>query len=319
MIYHISADGKPRPCHATKACPIGGVHFQTKLAAIAYLEAKELKSNGGSFGYQLGRDQRYRLARSKVLPVMNYAQQIGDNVYDQYGNAWAVQNRTETDDTAKPVFQLQREKDGKIVTLDPKNEVHKFDTAFEKDIDTGKYSISTVINYLSRKQTGNWTIRDFYQTVPEPINLDKPPIRISPQYFTVPEGVTIIHNAAVRHINVHTSVDKPVSSRWLVVEKENTKELSHKQRRELMKAAFEQTGRPLSEFAKLSDYQKSEYSNFEWRGLRISNSGENVVLEHYSPTDESFKLTGEEIKPEDICGYKLTQDLAPYETAQLVG
>lgn len=306
MIYHISADGKPRPCRATQNCPIGGAHFQNKLSAIAYLEAEVLKENGGgSFGRQLDRDQRYRLAKSNVLPTMRYTQKTGDSVYDQYGNEWVIEEQTVSENGAKPIFKLRRQTDGKYVTLDPKNEVHRFDTAVELDPDTGEYAVSTVTNYLTRKETGNWTIRDFYETVPEPVVLDKPPVRNSAKYYEIPRGISTLQVAAVRHINVHTSVDDPVSSRWLIVEKTTDEELSQKEHREIVKAAYEQTGRPLSSFSKLSDFQKSEFVNFEWRPVRITNNGDSVTLEHYSPNDETFQLTGEIIRPEDITGYKL--------------
>jgi hypothetical protein len=306
VIYHISADGKPRPCRATQNCPIGGAHFQTKLSAIAFMEAEALKDNGGgSFGRQLDRDQRYRLARSNVLPAMRYNQAVGDSVYDQYGNEWVVEDKDDSYDVRKPVFKLRRQTDGKYVTLDPKNEVERYDTDVKLDPDTGDYSVSTVVNYLTRKETGNWTIRDFYETVPEPVVLDKPPVRKSPKYYEIPRGVTVMKNAAVRHINVHTSVDNPVSSRWLIVEKPDEGEITEKQHRELVKAAYEQTGRPLSSFSKLSDFQKSEFVNFEWRSVRITNDGDNVVLEHYSADEQTFQLTGEVIRPDDVAGYKL--------------
>jgi hypothetical protein len=306
LIYHISADGKPRPCRATQNCPIGGAHFQTKLSAIAFLEAEELKLNGGgSFGRQLDRDQRYRLAKSNVLSTMRYNQETGDSVYDQYGNEWVIEEQHDSGDSTKPIFKLRRKTDGKYVTLNPKNEVQRYDTAVKLDPDTGDYKVSTVVKYLTRKETGNWTIRDFYETVPEPLVLDKPPRRSSPKYYEIPRGVTVMEGAAVRHINVHTSVDDPVSSRWLIVEKTDDEELTEKQHRELVKAAYEQTGRPLSSFAKLSDFQKSEYVNFDWRPVRITNDGENIVLEHFSADDQTFQVTGELIRPADIIGYKL--------------
>lgn len=305
MIYHISGDGVPRPCRATKACPIGGAHFQSKLSAIAYLEAEALKDNGGSFQSNMDRDQRYRLARSNELPTMSYNQKIGDAVYDRYGNAWEIESSSPAGSNPKPVITLKRVKDNKIITLDPKNEVQKFDTAVHKDIDTGEYGFKTVLNYLTRKETGNWTIRDFYKTVPEPIVLDKPAVRSSKKYSPLATGITQLTHAAVRHVNVHTSVDKPVESRWLVVDRASTADISPKEHREITKAAYEQTGRALSSFAKLSDFQKSEFANFDWRPVRITNDGDNIVLEHYSDTNNIFQLTGEAIKPEDITLYNL--------------
>lgn len=305
MTYHISADGKPRPCKATKSCPIGGSHFPSKLAAIAYLESKELEVNGGSFGRQLDRDQRYRLARSNALPTMRYEKEIGSSVYDRYGNEWVVEAKELPHGALKPTLSLRRVRDGKLVELDPGNEAHTFDTSIEKDPDTGEYSTSTVMTYLTRKDTGNWTIRDFYETIPEPVVLDKPPVRNSEKYSEVPQGLTTLKHAAVRHVNVHTSVDSPVSSRWLIIDKQSSGGITQKQHREIAKAAYEQTGRSLSSFAKLSDFQKSEFVNFEWRPVVISNSGENVTLKHESDAGGLFTLTGEDISPQDIAIYKL--------------
>lgn len=306
MIYHISEDGKPRPCKAEKiGCPIGGAHFQSKLSAIAFLEGEALREHGGSFGSSLDRDQRYRLARSNELPAMRYDQNLGDAVYDRYGNEWKVTAHESVVDTAKPIIQLRRTKDGKVVTLDPRNEVHTYDTEVQKDVDTGEYGFATVVNYLTRKETGNWTIRDFYETVPEPIVLDKPPVRNSKKYAPIPLGTSTMKHAALRHVNVHTSVDSPVESRWLIVERNSDIALTQKEHREITKAAYEQTGRALSSFAKLSDFQKSEFANFEWRPIKITHSGDAVALEQYTASGESFKVTGETIRPEDIAVYKL--------------
>jgi len=303
--YHISEDGNARPCKAEGRCPIGGEHFPTKLAAVAFVEAKELEAHGGgSFDTGLGRDQRYRLARSRVLPGMSYDTKVGELVYDAYGNEWRVENSSPSSVAGKPKLELMRARDGKLVTLDPKNEVPRFATKVEKDPDTGEYRMTTVTTYLSRKETGSWTVRDFYETTPEPVVLDRPPVRNSPKYRPLPEGVTELPNAALRHVNVHTSVDAPVSSRWLVIERSSTGELKTKEQAELTKAAYEQTGRDLSTYVELSEFQKTEYRTFDWKPLRVTNDGKTVKIEDLEG-DAPVTMTGETVSVEDIYGYKL--------------
>jgi len=303
--YHISEDGNARPCKAVKHCPIGGEHFPTKLAAVAFVEAKELEAHGGgSFDTGLGRDQRYRLARSRVLPGMSYDTKVGELVYDAYGNEWRVEATELSTIDGKPKLELMRARDGKRVTLDPKNEVPRFATKVEKDPDTGEYRMTTMTTYLSRKETGSWTVRDFYETTPEPVVLDRPPVRDSAKYQPLPEGVTELPNAALRHVNVHTSVDAPVSSRWLVIQRSSFGELSTKEQAELTKAAYEQTGRELSTYVELSEFQKTEFRTFDWKPLRVTNDGKTVKIEDLEGATP-VTMTGETVAVEDIYGYKL--------------